>query len=334
MKANGKSHDKMGVVKLGRNIRLLCGVLCMLLVLVTAAGCTSFVKVEELLAVSAERDTVMAELEALKNSYNQAIQDIECLRNDIAQANGKIEELEASNQAANEEIESLKDKNAEAKAEIESLEKINEEAQKEIETLKERLEEVISAKKIKIYIDQGHNPTEYHNSGESGNGLHEEDLTYNIGILLADMLEKDGRFEVCLSRPSVDTVLGEDNSSSLDARVQGAKDFGADYFISLHTNWDYNSSVGGTEVYVAERGSKSYTLGSNILEGILKSTNLKDRGMKIDSEFRVLKNADVPAVLVEMGFISNSAEAALLSESPELFAKGIFNGILVYFELV
>ena len=55
--------------------------------------------------------------------------------------------------------------------------------------------------------------------------------------------------------------------------------------------------------------------------------------MKIDSELRVLKNATMPATLLEMGFISNSSDAALLSESPELFATGIFGGILSYFNL-
>ena len=88
--------------------------------------------------------------------------------------------------------------------------------------------------KIRIYIDQGHNPAPHHNTGAEGNGLYEQDLTFDIGHRLAALLAEDGRFEVCLSRPNEDSVLGTDNVSSLQARVDGAIDFEADYFISLH----------------------------------------------------------------------------------------------------
>ena len=188
---------------------------------------------------------------------------------------------------------------------------------------------------IKIYIDQGHNPTSYHNAGAVGNGLYEQDVTFEIGILLAEFLKADGRFEICLSRPTVSTVLGTDNDSSLDARVQGAKDFGADFFISLHINAYGESTANGIEVYVAEENSISYDFGKCLLQGMLAFTNLRDRGMKTnpDPDFRVLKNATMPAALLEMGFISNPQDAALLAESPELFAQGIYNGILTYFKL-
>jgi N-acetylmuramoyl-L-alanine amidase len=55
--------------------------------------------------------------------------------------------------------------------------------------------------------------------------------------------------------------------------------------------------------------------------------------MKVNSDYRVLKDATMPAVLVEMGFISNAGDAALLSEDPDSFAEGIYDGILSYFEL-
>ena len=47
----------------------------------------------------------------------------------------------------------------------------------------------------------------------------------------------------------------------------------------------------------------------------------------------VLKNATMPATLLEMGFISNANDAAMLAENPQLFAQGIYNGILSYFQL-
>ena len=187
-------------------------------------------------------------------------------------------------------------------------------------------------RKIRIYIDQGHNPSPYHNSGAEGNGLYEQDLTFSIGCLLADMLREDGRFEVCLSRPEESTVLGTDVASSLNARVSGAEAFEADYFISLHINSYTVDTVNGLEVFVSGGDTESYAFGSSMLQGMIDSTELKSRGMKFSSELYVLKNSDMPAALLEMGFISNSEDAALLSQSPELFAKGIYGGIVEHFE--
>ncbi|MBQ1982112.1 MAG: N-acetylmuramoyl-L-alanine amidase [Clostridia bacterium] len=309
---------------------------------------------EEMDTLKAINEAAQEEIDSLKNSNATARQEIESLKGDIHAAQEEIDSLEQSNQtakqeidalrgsnaAAREEIDSLKGSNATMQQEIDSLKSDNEAAKEEIERLKAQIQELQNGltpdeptEKIKIYIDQGHNPSSYHNSGASGNGMYEQDLTFAIGHLLADLLEEDGRFEICLSRPTADTVLGTDNSSSLDARVQGAVDFGADYFISLHINSYSDTSANGIEVLVAEQGSTSYDFGSYLLQGMINSTNLRNRGMKLNPNLRVLKNATMPAALLEMGFISNSTDAALLSQSPELFAEGIYDGILAYFEL-
>ena len=193
--------------------------------------------------------------------------------------------------------------------------------------------------KIKIYIDQGHNPfSPTHppswNTGASNEalGLYEQDLTYEIGILLAELLAQDDRFEVRLSRPTPETILGTDNDSALDFRVNDAAEWGADYFISLHINSYSDPSVDGIEVYTATTDGEQYELGKKLLNGLLNATQLDNRGMRDGSQLRVLKNAQMPAVLLEMGYISNFNDATLLDESPELFAQGIYNGIQAYFD--
>ena len=193
--------------------------------------------------------------------------------------------------------------------------------------------------KIKIYIDQGHNPfSPTHppswNTGASNEalGLYEQDITYEIGMLLADLLAADDRFEVRLSRPTADTILGTDNDSALDFRVNDAAKWGADYFISLHTNSYSTSSVKGLEVYTANGDDEGYDLGYEILNELIQSTGLRNRGMRDGSDLRVLKNAKMPATLIEMGYINNEDDAKLLDESPELFAQGIFEGIQSYFD--
>ena len=98
---------------------------------------------------------------------------------------------------------------------------------------------------IKIYIDQGHNPVNP-NAGAEGNGLREQDLVYTIGQELAARLRADPDFEVRLSRPTRDTLLGTTNATSLAARVNEANRWGADYFISLHTNAASSPSAGGS----------------------------------------------------------------------------------------
>ena len=199
-----------------------------------------------------------------------------------------------------------------------------------------------TVEKIKIYIDQGHNlyiPTPpYWNTGAQGNGLDEAVVTYDLGIRLAALLEQDGRFEVRLSRPTVDTILGEyngsvseANDSALDFRVNDAAAWGADYFISLHINSYTDPSVRGLEVYAATADAEGNALGADILEGLIASTGLRSRGLKSGDHLRVLKNAQMPATLLEMGFISNLQDAELLKNSPDLFVQGIYNGIQSYF---
>lgn len=295
---------------------------------------------KEIDSLKSSNETAQQEIASLKNSKQTAQKELDALEESNKAALNEIDNLTESNNAAKQELEALKANNTTMQQEIDSLKRNNEAALQEIEKLKSQIQELENGttpeepvQKIKIYIDQGHNPTSYDNAGATGNGLYEQDLTFTIGILLAELLKEDGRFEVCLSRPTADTVLGTDNDSSLDARIKGAKDFGADYFISLHVNSYEAASANGIEVYVANQNSVSYDFGSALLKGLISSTNLYNRGMKLGPELRVLKNATMPAALLEMGFISNSSDAALLSQSPELFAQGIYNGILDYFDL-
>lgn len=295
---------------------------------------------KEIDSLKSSNETAQQEIASLKKSNQTAQKELDALEESNKAALNEIDNLTESNNAAKQELEALKANNTTMQQEIDSLKRNNEAALQEIEKLKAQIQELKNGttpeepvQKIKIYIDQGHNPTSYDNAGAAGNGLYEQDLTFTIGILLAELLKEDGRFEVCLSRPTADTVLGTDNDSSLDARIKGAKDFGADYFISLHVNSYEAASANGIEVYVANQNSVSYDFGSALLKGLISSTNLYNRGMKLGPELRVLKNATMPAALLEMGLISNSSDAALLSQSPELFAQGIYNGILHYFDL-
>ena len=186
---------------------------------------------------------------------------------------------------------------------------------------------------IRIYIDQGHNPRSY-NTGAEGNGYFEQDITYRIGILLNSYFEGNSEFVTKLSRPTPDTILGISNSSSLVARVNEANAFRADLFLSLHTNAAVNPSANGSECLVYSRASTvAYRVSESILEQMTLITGLKNRGIVERPGLYVLRKTQMPAVVVEMGFITNPSDAELLVNSPNLFAEGIYRGVLRYYGL-
>ena len=187
---------------------------------------------------------------------------------------------------------------------------------------------------IKIYIDQGHNPSGF-NTGAEGNGYYEQDITYEIGRRLYNLLLSNPEFTPRLSRPTPETILGTSNSSSLTERVRQANAWPADILISLHNNAATNPNATGNEALVYGPGQQvANDLATQILEQLTLTTGLRNRGIVYRPGLYVLKETSMPAVLVEMGFISNPYDADLLANSPYLFATGIYRGILKYYGLL
>ena len=184
---------------------------------------------------------------------------------------------------------------------------------------------------IKIYIDQGHNPREF-NTGAEGNGFYEQDITYDIGVRLYNLLLSNPEFTPKLSRETPDTILGTSNASSLTARVRDANSWGADVFISLHTNAAQNPRATGSEALIYSNSSRvAKGLAEDILTELNLVTGLRNRGVIERPGLYVLRRTNMPAVLVEMGFITNAYDAELMVYSPQLFAEGIYRGIVEYF---
>ena len=183
---------------------------------------------------------------------------------------------------------------------------------------------------IKIYIDQGHNP-ESPNGGAEWYGVREQDVTYAVGIALARMLSENGAFEVRLSRPTPETQLGSSNASSLARRAEGANAFGADLFLSIHTNAALDTSAVGAEALVYEIPSTAAAIGRTILVALTDETGQRNRGVIARPGLYVLRRTAMPAVLLEIGFLSNPSEGAFLASEPERIAKGIYDGIVEYY---
>ena len=182
---------------------------------------------------------------------------------------------------------------------------------------------------IKIYIDQGHNPKNP-NAGAEGNGLREQDIVFRVGIDLSELLRRSGNYEVRLSRPTAETQVGTSNTTSLRLRVADANSWGADYFLSIHTNASSIPSATGSEAFAFSQPSAAFNLGEDILFWLNRTTGLNNRGMKIRTNLYVLRKTVMPAVLIELGFITNAEDARLMNTRPDLFADGIYRGVVEY----
>ena len=180
----------------------------------------------------------------------------------------------------------------------------------------------------KIYIDQGHNPVNP-NAGAEGSGYREQDIVYRIGVILSEILQRRG-YETRLSRRTPETILGTSNLTSLQARVNDANTWGADYFISLHTNASADPRARGSEALVYNIPSSAAELAEEILLQLGLSTGIPPRGVVERPGLYVLRRTQMPATLIELGFITNPSEASLMANSPELFAGGIADGITEY----
>lgn len=180
---------------------------------------------------------------------------------------------------------------------------------------------------IKIYIDQGHNRGI--NAGAEGFGLYEQDVVWQVGMYLADLLNNTPGYEAKVSRPTIDTVLGYNNSTSLAARVADATYWGADYFISIHNNASVDPSYNGTEVYIYSEVSKSYPLAQSILNQIVAEVGTRDNGVRVNPRLYLLRRNAMPALLIELAYITNPQDAEKLRNNQFDFAQAIYDGIRI-----
>lgn len=185
---------------------------------------------------------------------------------------------------------------------------------------------------IRVFVDQGHNPSGF-NAGAEAFGYREQDITYMVGIYLANILSNDPRFDVRVSRPTPETVLGTSNATSLRERVEMANSWPADYFISIHVNANPNPDVNGSEVYVYDLDSASADLAEEILTEIVRRTGTKYNGVRENPSLYVLRRTQMPSVLVELGYITNYDDLQILLDDQYQFAYGIYNGLLNYLGL-
>ena len=148
---------------------------------------------------------------------------------------------------------------------------------------------------MKWYLDFGHGGKD---SGAIGpTNLKESDIVLKIGLMVKETLEN--AFE------KVITTRDNDKYYSLDYRTKKANNENCDYFVSIHLNSAPNPSAKGCEVWLYDENSKLQTLANNLCNNLATKINTHNRGVKYSKKLSVLKNSKMPALLIEIDFISN-----------------------------
>ena len=171
-----------------------------------------------------------------------------------------------------------------------------------------------------VVLDPGHGGD--HNGAEYG-GVKEKDLNLAIASKTASLLEAEG--------VTVRMTRSIDQDVDLYARAGLANTLGADLFVSVHCNAsvEHDDALG---VYTCaySQGTDGWQLAQILRETMLDATGAADFGMEERPNLAVLRTAQVPAALVECGFMSTPSELALLTqpEYQDKLARGIADGIL------
>lgn len=173
-----------------------------------------------------------------------------------------------------------------------------------------------------VFLDPGHGGRD---PGAIGlDGTPEKELNLKISLLLRDELVKRG-YRVIMSRETDVTV-------DLYDRPEMANASGADIFVSIHNNAYYQREH-GTEIYWYNSNPGSPKLARAVQRAMREGIGLFDRGVKNHESFVVIKYTTMPAILVEIAFVTNPEEIKLLVD-PEFqlrAARAIARGIDLYF---
>lgn len=183
-----------------------------------------------------------------------------------------------------------------------------------------------------VVLDAGHGD---HDAGASSNGTNEKDINYKVIYQYAKEY-----FNSETSDIKAYWTRTDDTFVTLTDRAKFADKVGADLFISLHMNSAASSAAKGTEVYysklnnkAAKSGLTSKRMATKMKNNLVKTLGTSDRGVK-SANFVVIKSNTVPAILIELGFISNPSDYKNLTSTSfqKKSAKCIYDTVCSIFK--
>ncbi|SIT82816.1 SH3 domain-containing protein [Edaphobacillus lindanitolerans] len=176
-------------------------------------------------------------------------------------------------------------------------------------------------KGLTIVVDAGHGGNDRGTTGIRGTD--EKDLTLPTAELLAAKLSAAG----------ADVIMSRDNDRyvGLRKRVAISNQTGADAFISLHYDATHDHSVDGFTTYYLNRNQLD--LAEAVHSGLAGEMDFRNRGVQ-KGNFLVLRENRQPAILIELGFLSNLSEERRVADPAfrEKATDGIYRGLIDYFD--
>lgn len=187
-----------------------------------------------------------------------------------------------------------------------------------------------------IAIDAGHGGPD--GGASSKSGIVEKDINLAIAKFLRDYLQEAGAIvymtresDTDLANPDT-TKLSQRKREDLHARAQFINEKKSDIFLSIHMNSVPSGRWSGAQTFYYPNHPDNYTLAGLIQNEIKRNLGNTNRVVKQITTTYLLKELKMPSALVEVGFLSNSTEAALLRDPKyqKKVAASIYQGILRY----
>ncbi len=190
---------------------------------------------------------------------------------------------------------------------------------------------------IKVCLDAGHYSgtpgkrtprfTEDNHYAKKGEVIKECEQNYKVMGELAYILKEHGI--------AVYSTNGDINKNyTLTQRTNYANAKGVDYFISIHKNavtGKWQTGAKGIDTHIYARGGQAEKMANKIQASLIAETGMKDRGVRVNN-FHVVRETNMPAILLELGFMDYLPEALQMRsrEWHKKFAIGIAKGFLTY----
>lgn len=179
---------------------------------------------------------------------------------------------------------------------------------------------------MKVFLNPGHHVGVDSGAVNKKYNISESEIVRDIGELVEHYLNEAYIDAINIQS---DNLNGENPKYPNVCKLANLSE--ADIFVSLHCNSVNNEKVSGTETLIYSFGGESEVLAECIQKEIVSTFNIVDRGIKERPNLIVLKNTLMPAVLVEIAFISNDEDAKLLMHQKDEIARSIARGITDYF---
>ncbi|WP_404330728.1 N-acetylmuramoyl-L-alanine amidase CwlD [Mesobacillus maritimus] len=187
-----------------------------------------------------------------------------------------------------------------------------------------------------IVLDPGHGGPD---PGAVQGEAIEKDISLSVSLKLRDYLQQQGALVVMTRETDIDLADKELKGYSrrkvqdLKRRLELINHSEADFFASIHLNAIPSSKWKGAQTFYSGQFKESKRGAKFIQEELRRNLENTNREAKTSNSIYILKNSEVPGVLVEIGFLSNPTEREMLrqDEYQEQVAASIYQGIMRYY---